>query len=306
MRILFSFAFITLLQFHLYSQSDTLKVASTVTKFGDFFISNHEFVHGNILSFKYPDSSKFDYPESDSIITIFNSKGKVLFTDSITNEPSNDVSISVDTMSFCGVGTLITYNSDENSGYGNCTNSVQFWGYNQSGEFVPFTGFIPVCADTKPKIQWVKSKLKIHTEGNEYDCPDEKEILFPYVVVQHETGFCEVSIVDYYKLDFNGLKNTKDYAAEKIDKQQILTENMQEKTLEYDETTLSKLRLALYSKPYLSSSKKSIKFKKSNTIKFQYCTQTPSNFWICVTMNGVDGFMLFDDLEKLGFEMCDE
>ena len=305
MKTLLSFAFILLLQLNLYSKSDTLKVAITETKFGDYFISNHASVHGTVLSVKYPDSSKFVYSESDSIITIFNSKGKVLFTDSITNEPSNDLSISVDTLSFCGVGTLIAYNSDENSGYGNCTNSVQFWGYNKSGEFVPFTGFIPVCADTKPKIKWVKSRLKIHTEGNEYDCPGEKEILFPYMVVQHETEFCEVTIFDYYKIDFNGLKNTKDYAAEKIPMQPIFTDNQQFKTLEYDESELSSLSLNLYSKPYLSASKKSVNFKESNTIKFQYCTQTPSHFWICVNINGIDGFMFLGDLEKLGFDKCE-
>ena len=301
MKILLGFAFITLLQFNLYSKSDTSKVAITVKKFGDYFISNHEFVHGNILSVKHSGS----YSESDSLVTIFNSKGKVLFTDRITNEPSNDVSISVDTLSFCGVGTLIAYNSNENSGYGNCTNYIQLWGYNKSGEFVPFTGFISVCNGAKPVIKWVRSKLKINTDGNEYDCPGEKEILFPYVVVQHETGFCEVTISDYYKVDLNGLKNTKDYPAEKIDRQQILTENMQEKTLEYDKTTLSKLRLALYSTPNLSAPKKVIKFKERNIIKFQYCTQTPSHFWISVMINGVDGFMLLGNLEKLGFDKCE-
>ena len=141
----------TLLQFNAYSKGDTLKVA----KFGDYFISNHEFVHGNILSVGHSGS----YSDSDSLITIFNSKGKILFTDTIKNEPSNDVSISVDTMSFCGVGTLIAYNSNLNSSYGNCTNSIQLWGYNKSGEFVPFTGFISVCDGGNPVIKWVRSKL---------------------------------------------------------------------------------------------------------------------------------------------------
>ena len=130
-----------LLQLNLYSKSDTSKVAVTVLKFGDYYISNHAFVHGNILSVKHSGS----YSETDSLVTLFDRKGKVLFMDRIANEPTNDVSVSVDTMSFCGVGTLIAYNSNDNSGYGNCTNSIQLWGYNQSGEFVPFTGFIPVC-----------------------------------------------------------------------------------------------------------------------------------------------------------------
>jgi len=298
MKILLSFAFIMLLQFNLNSISDTSKVTITVKKFGDFFISNHESVHGNILSVKHSGS----YSESDSLITIFNSKGKVLFTDRITNEPSNDVSISVDTLSFCGVGTLIAYNSDENSGYGNCTNSMQFWGYNKSGEFVPFTGFMPVCADTKPKIKWVKSKLNLNTDGNEYDCPGEKEILIPYMVVQHETEISTVSILDYYKIDFNGLKNTKNYPAEKIDKQPILIDGVQLETPEYDRPTLSKLRNALYSKPSLSSLKKTINIKENNLIKFQYCTQTPTNFWIYVIINDVDGYIRLGDLTKLGFE----
>jgi len=298
MKILLGFAFMTLLQFNAYSKGDTLKVA----KFGDYFISNHEFVHGNILSVGHSGS----YSDSDSLITIFNSKGKILFTDTIKNEPSNDVSISVDTMSFCGVGTLIAYNSNLNSSYGNCTNSIQLWGYNKSGEFVPFTGFISVCDGGNPVIKWVRSKLKMNTDGNEYDCPSEKETLVPYVVVQNETGFCNVTISDYYKVDFNGLKNTKDYSAEKIDKQPILTENRQEKTLEYDATALAKLHFALYSTPNLSSPKKAIKFKESNSLKFQYCTQTPSHFWISVTINGVDGFMLLGSLEKLGFEKCEQ
>ena len=146
----------------------------------------------------------------------------------------------------------------------------------------------------------------MNTDGNEYDCPSEKETLVPYVVVQNETGFCNVTISDYYKVDFNGLKNTKDYSAEKIDKQPILTENRQEKTLEYDATALAKLHFALYSTPNLSSPKKAIKFKESNSLKFQYCTQTPSHFWISVTINGVDGFMLLGSLEKLGFEKCEQ
>ena len=302
MKILLSFVFFSLLQFNLYSQSDTSKGVITVKKFGDYFISNHEFVHGNILSIKHPGS----YSESDSLITLFNSKGKILFADTITIDPSNDISISVDTMSFCGVGTLIAYNSDENSGYGNCTNAIQLWGYNKSGAFVPFTGFIPVCNGAKPVMKWLRSRLKINTEGNEYDCPGDKEILFPYVVVQHETGFCEVTISDYYRVDLNGLKNTKDYVAEKIDKQQILTENRQEKTMEYDESTLSTLRFGLYSAPNLSAPKKAIKFKKSNLIKFNYCSQTPTRFWINVMINGVDGFILLGNLEKLGFEKCGE
>jgi hypothetical protein len=299
MKILLGFAFFALLQFNLYSKSYTSKDSIKVMKFGDYFISNHEFVHGNILSIKHSGS----YSESDSLITIFNSKGKVLFTDTITNEPSNDVSISVDTLSFCGVGTLIAYNSNENSGYGNCTNSIQLWGYNKSGEFVPYTGFISVCDGTNPKIKWVRSKLLMKTEGNEYDCPSDKEILIPYMVVQHETEISTVSILDYYKIDFNGLKNTKNYPAEKIDKQPILIDNVQLETREYDKTTLSKLRNALYSKPSLSSLKKPIIVKENNLIKFQYCTQTPSNFWIFITINDVDGYIRLGDLEKLGFEI---
>jgi hypothetical protein len=298
MKILLCFTFVVLLQFNLYSKSDTSKVAITVMKFGEYFISNHAFVHGNIMSVKHSGS----YSESDSLITIFNSKGKVLFTDRIANEPSNDVSISVDTLSYCRVGTLIAYNSNENSGYGNCTNSIQFWGYNKSGEFVPFTGFISVCNDAKPAIKWVRSKLLINSEGNEYDCPSEKEILIPYMVVQHETEISTVSILDYYKIDFDGLQITKNYPAEKIDKQPILIDDVQFATREYDMTTLSKLRNALYSKPSLSSLKKPIPIKEHNLIKFQSCTKTPSNLWINVTINDVDGFIRLRDLEKLGFE----
>ena len=305
MRILLSFAFITLLQYNLYCKNDTTKVVITETKFGNYFISNHEFVHGNILRVKYPDSRKFDYPESDSLVTIFNSNDKILYTDSFTVDGSSNSSSFVDTISFCSVGTLIAYNFAVYPDYGNCTNSIQLWGYNESGEFVPFTGFISVCNNNKPKIKWVRSKLKINTDGNEYDCPSEKEILFPYVVVQHETGFCEVSVFDFYKIDFNGLKNTKDYTEEKIDRQPILVNNMQFKTLEYNEKIRSTLSLDLYSKPYLSSLKTTIGFKKSNIVKFQYCTRTQSNFWICIRINGVEGFMLFGDLEKLGFELCD-
>ena len=298
MKILLCFAFVVLLQFNLYSKSDTSKVVLTVTKFGDYFISNHEFVHGNILSVKHSGS----YSESDSLVTIFNSKGNVLFTDKIANEPSNDVSISVDTLSFCKVGTLIAYNSNENSGYGNCTNSIQLWGYNQSGEFVPFTGFISECNGAKPAIKWVRSKLLISTKGNEYDCPSEKEILIPYLVVQHETGMSNISILDYYKIDFDGLKNTKNYPAEKMDKQPIIIDDVQLATREYDRTTLSKLRNALYSKPSLSSLKKPIPIEENNQVKFQSCTKTPSNLWINVKINDVDGFIRLGDLEKLGFE----
>jgi len=305
MRILLSFALFTLLQFNLYSQSDTLNVVVTETKFGDYFISNHAYVHGSVLRAKYPESRMFDYSESDSSITIFNSKGKVLYTESFPLDGSSDLSFFADTMSFCGVGTLLAYNFEVNPNYGNCTNSIQFWGYNESGEFVPFTGFISVCYDTKPNIKWVKSKLKINTDGNEYDCPGKKEVLLPYMVVQHETGFFGVAIFDYYKIDLNGLKNTKDYTAEKNVRQPILVNDMQVDTLEYDETMLSTLRLNLYSKPNLSSSKKSIHFKERNSITYHYYTQTQSNFWIRVSINGIDGFMLFDDLEKLGFEMRD-
>jgi len=301
MRILLSLAFIALLQLNLYSNSDTSKVATTVTKFGDYFISNQEYVHGTILRV----AGKKDLPKSDSLITLFNSKGKVLFTDSIALDGSGDISISADTMSFCGVGTLIAYNYDNYASYGNCTNSIQFWGFNKSGEFVPFTGFIPVCSGTKPTMKWVKSRLKLNTAGNELDCPDEKEQLLPYMVVQQETKFCDVTIIDYYQIELNGLKNTRDYAPEKVDRQPILAEGSQFKTLEYEAETLSTLSLELYSKPQLSASKKSVIFKNSNRMKFHYCTQTPSNFWICVRINGVDGFMLLEDLEKLGFEMCD-
>jgi hypothetical protein len=239
------------------------------------------------------------------LITLFNSKGKVLFTDSIALDGSGDISISADTMSFCGVGTLFAYNYDNYASYGNCTNSIQFWGFNKSGEFVPFTGFIPVCSSTKPKIKWVTSRLKLNTAGNEYDCPDKKELLLPYMAVQHETKFCDVTIVDYYKIDLDGLKNAKVYTEEKVERQPILADNSQFKTLEFEAKTLSTLSLELYSKPQLSASKKSVVFRNSNRMKFQYCTQTPSNFWICVRINGADGFMLLEDLEKLGFEMCD-
>jgi hypothetical protein len=269
----------------------------------NYFISNHDSVHVIILQVKHPDSSKISIPESDSLIAIFNSKGKVLFTDSIARDGSSDGSMMADTLSFCGGGTMLAYNYEDYSNYGNCTNSIQLLGFNKSGEFVPFTGFIPVCNNTKPAFKWVKSKLKINTDGNEYDCPSEKEILFPYVVVQQETDFRDVSTLAYYKIDFNGLKNPKAYAAEKMEKQPIWVDNLQFKTLEYEENLLSKLSLDLYSKPHLSASKKIVRFKKSNLMKFHYCTQTPSHFWICVGINGVDGFMLFRDLEKLGFEM---
>ena len=298
MKILLSLLFIVLVQSNLYSKNDTSKAVIKVTKFGDYYISNHESVHGNILSVKHAGSES----ESDSMITIFNSKGKVLFNDRLTNEPSNDLSISVDTMSFCKVGTLLVYNSDDNSGYGNCTNSIQFWGYNKSGEFVPFTGFIPECNGAKPAIKWVRSKLLINTAGNEYDCPSEKEILIPYMVVEHETDINTVTVLDYYKMDFNGLKNTKIYPAEKIEKQPIIIEDVELEMREYDKTTLSKLRNSLYSKPSLSSVKKPITLKEKNLIKFQYCTRTPSNLWICVTINDVDGFIRLGDLTKLGFE----
>jgi hypothetical protein len=301
MRILLSLAFIALLHLNLFSRSDTTKFATTVTKFGDYLISNHEYVHGTILRV----SGKKDIPGSDSLITLFNSKGKLLFTDTITLDGSGDISISADTMNFCGVGTLLAYSVDNYASYGNCTNSLQFWGFNKSGEFVPFTGFISVCSGTKPMIRWVNSRLKLNTTGNELDCPDEKERLLPYVAVQHETKFCDVTIIDYYKIDLNGLKNTRDYAPEKVERQPILADNSQFKTLEYEEELISTLRLDLYSKPHLSALKRSVSFKKSNRMKFQYCTQTPSNFWICARINGVDGFMLLEDLEKLGFEVCD-
>jgi len=298
MKILFCFVLVTLLQLNLYSESDTSKVVLTVVKFGDYYISNHAFVHGNILSVKHSGS----YSESDSLVTLFDSKGKVLFMDRIANEPTNDVSVSVDTMSFCGVGTLIAYNSNENSGYGNCTNSIQLWGYNQSGKFVPFTGFIPVCGGAKPAMKWVRSKLLMNTEGNDYDCPGEKEILIPYLVVQHETEIRTVSTLDYYKIDFNGLKNTKNYQAEKLDRQPVLIDGIQSVTREYGKATLSKLRYCLYSKPSLSSLKKPIPIKEKNLIRFQSCTKTPSNLWIHVLINDVDGFIRLGDLEKLGFE----
>jgi hypothetical protein len=301
MRILLSLAIITLIQFNLYSTSDTSKVAITVTKFGDYLISNHASVHGNIISVKHSGSSS----ETDSLITILNSKGKVLFKERVTNDESSDLSISVDTLIFCGVGTLLAYNKDDNASYGNCTNSIQLWGYNKTGEFVPFTGFIPVCAGAKPIIRWAKSKVKLNSEGNEFDCPSVKDTLFPYVVVQHETGFCEVTVSDYYKIDFNGLKNTKGYAAEKIEKQQILAYNDQIYAPEFEKATLSTIRLGLYSKPILSSPKKTVSFKTSNIVKFQYCTQTKTQFWICVKINDTEGFMLLKDLEKLGFEKCE-
>ena len=298
MKILFCFALLMLLQLNLYSKSDTSKVAVTVLKFGDYYISNHAFVHGNILSVKHSGS----YSESDSLVTLFDSKGKVLFMDRIANEPTNDVSVSVDTMSFCGVGTLLAYNSNNNSGYGNCTSSIQLWGYNQSGEFVPFTGFIPVCDGANPTMKWVRSKLLMNTEGNDYDCPGEKEILIPYLVVQHETEIRTVSTLDYYKIDFNGLKNTKNYQAEKLNRQPLLIDGIQSVTQEYDKATLSKLHNGLYSKPSLSSVRKPIPIKEKNLIKFQSCTKTPSNFWINVMINDVDGFIRLGDLEKLGFE----
>lgn len=298
MKISFCFVLVVLLQFNLYSKSDTSKVAITTMKFGDYFISNHEFVHGNILSVKHYGS----YSEADSLITLFNSKGKVLFTDTIANEPSNDLSISVDTLSFCGLGTLIAFNSNLNSGYGNCTNSIQFWGYNTSGEFVPLTGFIPMCDGAKPAIKWVRSKLLMNTAGNEYDCPSKKEILTPYMVVPHETEISAVSILDYYKINFNGLKNIQNYPAEKMDRQPILIDDVQFATREYDKITLSKLRNSLYSKPSISSLKKPIPIKENNLIKFQSCTKTPSNFWIYVMINDVVGFLRLKDLEKLGFE----
>jgi hypothetical protein len=304
MRILLSFVFVVLLQLNLYSQGDTSKVI-TATRFGDYFISNHEFIHGNIVRVKYPNTHPMNCTQSDSLITVCDSQGKVLFTESFPLDEATEVTLFADTMSFCGLGTLLTYQYEVSPNYGNCTTDMQFFGYNAAGEFVPFTGFIPVCDGTKPQIKWVKSTKKMNTGQIELDCPGEEDTLVPYLVVRHETDFCEVSVVDYYKIALDGLKNTKDYAAEKMEQQPIFVNDTLLNTLKFDETTLSTLRLALYAKPSLSSSKKKVIFRQSNSLKFHFGTQTNANSWIFVRINGVVGYMLLEDLEKLGFEKCE-
>jgi len=305
MKIFLAFALVALLQLNLYGESDTSKVTLTVTKFGDFFISNRELVHGTILRANYPESRGMNCSESDSMLTILDSKGRVLFTDRYALDGFSEVTLGADTMSFCGLGTLLACTFETSPNYGNCTTNLQLFGFNKSGELVPFTGLIPLCDGTTPQVRWVKSGRTKNPQGNEYHCPGGEEKLVPYLAVPHETGYCEVSTIDYYQMEPNGVRNTKEYGAAKLERQPILQMERQFDMVEQEEPAEATPALVWYARPDLSAAKKPVNLKKGHPVTLRYTTKTQANRWICVSINGVEGFLLLRELEKLGFEKCD-
>lgn len=245
--------------------------------------------------------------ETDISITIKDTKGLVLYKKNYPGDQDGELDISADTISLSGIGIalLVTYSSLPTCG--SCGDDMQLFGMNSLGYIVPITGVIRVYDKISDNsyfnVKWVKSRDDL-TSGipslNHQDCNQCE----PYLELVDITGFCGFNTLAYLLVEKDGI--SQDVYSRQIESNKIPLKVGDEnyytlkEILDNEDSTIK-----LYSKSDTLSQVKIIQLKKGMTIKFFEGLRKDNELWIHLRIAGYEGYIIWNDVWKLGFPPCD-
>jgi hypothetical protein len=249
-----------------------------------------------------------DFNETDISITISDSKKNVLYKKSFPNFDDQTLDVSVSSILLDGIGYTLMVHSQVEPGCENCNGDLQMLGLNSLGYLVPFTGIISGCDEVYSKdslftIKWVKSRGDL-TSGaptlNYKDCHECQ----PYLEILHFYGFCGgFSSLGYIPIEREGI--FEETANREVDSDRIPLQVGTANFYTINELLEDNPFVNIYTKSDKLSQMKKMPLKKGMTIKFFEGLKRENDTWIHLRIAGYEGYIIIDDVWKLGFSPCD-
>lgn len=282
----------------------------TITK-GPFYITTNKDsleVYFNIDRLKYSMESRVNWKECDVSFSITDKNRREIYRrnfPSYNGDGSNIISVEQLVLPDIGMTLLVNYESVPSSGGAGYDGQV--FGINSLGYFVPITGIIHMDNGSLTSVEnlnplWAKLQQDIGVVrlGKCENCE-------PYIKVITHTGFCGLSIVEYYYIRKEGIFLENTDATFPFFKKQIEVSN--EILLRFKQTESTAIRdtFMFYSSPNKFETKPRNKVVKGNSIVgFIDLTINDSGFWLRMRIDGYEGYVHLDEeYQKFGFQPCE-
>ena len=296
------FSFFCMLSF---GQNDTIWPVKKNRSLGSYTISSphgNEIVNVSIERNIFKKSKDYFWNETDVSIILTNNNGAVLYRKNYPGGPGGEMDISVDSIYLEGIGSKLLVNFVFVPSCGSCGNDVQILGFDEYGYIVTYTDIIRVYetldSNSYFRVRWVKDKNDLILTSE--NCADYLRCK-SYLEFANFTGFCGFNTLEYVPIEKNGIYEGP--FREKV--------NFDKIPLELKYYTIDKLyefetdsALVLYSKPDILSHTNTINLKKGMAVKFFEGLNLNDKVWIHLRIAGNEGYILWDDISKLGFPAC--
>ncbi len=292
-----------------YSQIFTTNPIITTEIIGKFLITTHDSIEivVKLDKVKYQDSLHQDFPDADVSIRIENSKNDLIY---IRNLPSsNNKLLSAEILDLNGIGNALVLIYDMFPCYGKGCERFQVLGFNDLGYFVPFTGFIDLESGKNPdlisniKSRWLNNDYK-EVEGKihkSYFEPDYKLYLemYDYYILW------DIKVLTYYPILNDGIFSDVDYKESYFNNEDPIFYNNSNilNVKNIDRVKLYEPKY-LYSKPNLESEKRIFYLNLASVIEIVKEIKS-DEFWINLKIDGIEGYIMTNDLYDLGFNPCE-
>jgi hypothetical protein len=286
-----------------FCQFDTTKNIITTKSYGPFPITTNDSTDVTVKIEKIKFSKTSPFKESDISLTVIDSKDQVLYRKNYPADGDGELHITVKSKYLTGLGyVLLLYYLDLPS-YPDEGNTVQVFGLNAFNSFVALTGNIRVSDDCDS--QSCMGNLKWFFKDSISDKPISKsKDEIPYIEVRSLSGYMEMETFDYYPIYKNGNYGESGYRAKNLRKIPIV-EPLYYTIKNNNHKIIDNTNVVVYSKPDTMSSNKLILLKIKMVVKFFEIIKVEKNhnteFWVHLRINGYEGYVLWDELEQLGF-----
>ncbi|HEY4785046.1 MAG TPA: hypothetical protein VIH57_03310 [Bacteroidales bacterium] len=300
---------LTLIECEIFSQADTVWPVIKHRNIGDFNIGTNKIRKINVTIDRaiFKKSQDHGWNETDVSITIKDTNGSILYKKNYPGNQDGELDISANTISLNGIGIVLLVTYTIYPSCGTCGEDVQIFGFNSLGYLVPYTGVIRVLDkisdDSYFNIKWVKSGDDL-TSGvpalNYTDCIQCK----PYLEFMHFTGSCGFNTLGYVPVEREGILQDQ-YSHEVVsDKIPLHVGDANYSTINEISEEDGNDVINLYTKTDTLSPVKIMQLKKGMTIKFFEGLRYNNNSWIHLRIAGYEGYIIWDDVWKLGFPPC--
>lgn len=312
MKKLLFFAVLTLKLFSAYSQTDAVRFLITTKTIGQFLISTHDStdVVVKVDRVNYPDKKSIDFDDADVSIRIEDKTGKIYFLKNLstTQNELKDVS-SID---LPGIGQALILVYQMFPCYGNKCCSFQIFGFNGLGYFVPFTGVIDLGNNGNTKLVSDFRLKWMDLNGNEVSA--SKDAMFDpsfystgqqlYIEVPSDFILFQVKSLNYFPIFPGGVWHENDYDRNMFHKSPVFYNNSNIIVADNLKNEQAINPIKFYTIPNTLSDYKLVNIKSNTTIKL-IDKIVNSEIWIQMELDGMKGYMTFDDFSMTGFEFCD-
>jgi len=310
-KLFLLFWILLMISVNVFSQKDTIWPFIQSRSLGNYGITSKnrtQHVNINVERAIFKKNGQYGWNETDVSMIISNPKGSILYRKNYPGDQEGQLNISVDTIFLNGIGNELLVHYTFYPSCGSCGEDVQVFGFNSLGYLVPFTGVIRVLDkfsnNSYFNIKWVKSRNDLTSPLTSYDSKncDHCE---SYLECLHFTGDCGFNTLEYFTIQKEGVLQDFSKGEVKSNIIPIKVGDSEYYTIDQVFAEDNNDIVKLYSEPNTAIKAKTMQLKKGMIIRFFEGLESNENSWVHLRITGYEGYILWEDVWKLGFPPCD-